>query len=451
MSQLGEIEHIVVVMLENRSFDQMLGFLYAGSGNRSPSGQQFDGLTGTESNLDQQGTPVTVFEIDVTQSPGYYTPGLDPGEGYTATNNQLFGSMTAPTPPIAKNNGFVADFEYWLSHADSQYPPVAGTTEKSIMGVFTPTDLPVLSGLARGYAVCDQWFASAPTETIPNRAFTLCGTSHGHMDDKTTVYDDPTIFGLLSKHDLDWRVYGYDTEILTKTTYTEITDADASHFGFFTDFQAAAAAGSLPPFTFLEPSWSYLGNSQHPNYDVAPGETFIFDVYQALRNGPGWNQTLLIVTYDEHGGCYDHVPPPQGAVPPDGNAGEFGFDFTRFGVRVPAVLVSPWIPAGTVFRVPPGTMPIDHTAILKTVEERWEILPTTLTARDQAAPSLGAVLTASAPRTDDPLAGVTPPVSPVTHTLVAAPTHIETVMADQKMRLATRHASGALHEPPTTT
>jgi phospholipase C len=228
--------------------------------------------------------------------------------------------MTAPTPPIAKNNGFVADFEYWFSHADSKYPPVAGTTEKSIMGIFTPTDLPVLSGLARGYAVCAQWFASAPTETIPNRAFALCGTSHGHMDDKTTVYDDPTIFGLLSKHTLDWRVYGYDTEILTKTTYTEITDADASHFGFFTDFQAAAAARSLPPFTFLEPSWSYLGNSQHPNYDVAPGEAFIFDVYQALRNGPGWNQTLLIVTYDEHGGCYDHVPPPQGAVPPDSNA-----------------------------------------------------------------------------------------------------------------------------------
>ena len=155
----------------------------------------------------------------------------------------------------------------------------------------------------------------------------------------------------------------------------------------FADFPAAAAAGSLPAFTFLEPSWGSTGNSQHPNYDVALGEQLIHDVYEALRDGPGWPQTLLIVTYDEHGGCYDHVPPPSGATPPDDDAGEFGFDFTRFGVRVPAVLVSPLIEAGTVFRVPAGTTPIDHTSILKTVQKRWS-LPA-LTARDAAAPTPG--------------------------------------------------------------
>ena len=106
----------------------------------------------------------------------------------------------------------------------------------------------------------------------------------------------------------------------------------------------------------------------------------------ALRDGPGWDQTLLIVTYDEHGGCYDHVPPPSGAIPPDQAIGEYGFDFTRFGVRVPAVLVSPLIAAGTVFRVPAGSMPLDHTSILKTVETRWG-LPS-LTARDAAAPDV---------------------------------------------------------------
>jgi phospholipase C len=118
-------------------------------------------------------------------------------------------------------------------------------------------------------------------------------------------------------------------------------------------------------------------------------------VYYALRNGPAWDQTLLIVTYDEHGGRYDHVAPPSGAVPPDSCAGEFGFDFTRFGVRVPAVRVSPLIAPGTVFR-PSGTVPLDHTSILRTVETRWG-LPA-LAARDAAAPDVGDVLTLAQPR-----------------------------------------------------
>jgi phospholipase C len=103
-----------------------------------------------------------------------------------------------------------------------------------------------------------------------------------------------------------------------------------------TDVKADAAGGTLPPLVFLEPSWSPTGNSQHPNYDVALGEQLIHDVYEALWAGPGWAQTLLAITYDEHGGCYDHMPPPWGATPPDNTAGEFGFDFTMFGVRVPA-------------------------------------------------------------------------------------------------------------------
>ena len=206
-----------------------------------------------------------------------------------------------------------------------------------------------------------------------------------------------------------WAIYGYDAEPLTKSTFTDVAAAANGTIGKFSDFQAAASGGTLAAFTFLEPSWSSTGNSQHPNYDVALGEQLIHDVYEALRGGPGWPQTLLIITYDEHGGCYDHVPPPSGATPPDATPGEFGFDFTRFGVRVPAVLVSPLIAAGTIYRVPDGSMPLDHTCVLRTIEKRWD-LPA-LTARDQAAPDLGAVLTLTTPRTDDPLAGVTAPVT----------------------------------------
>ena len=132
-----------------------------------------------------------------------------------------------------------------------------------------------------------------------------------------------------------------------------------------------------------------------------------------------------MLSYDEHGGCYDHVPPPWGATPPDNNAGEFGFGFDRFGVRVPAVLVSPMIAPGTVYRVPAGSVPLDHTSILKTIEQRWNVPP--LTARDAAAPGLGDVLTLTTPRTDDVLAGVTVPVSGAASPSAGQISHLEAV------------------------
>jgi phospholipase C len=409
-NQLSSINHIVVLMLENRSFDHMLGLLYSASGNVSPSGQPFEGLTGEESNPDANGAPVSIFTIAPSDSNAFFMPGADPGEGYSATNSQLFGATTPPTPPVATNNGFVTDFNYTLGwEANENYSILPGTTASSIMGVFPPTMLPVLSGLAQGYAVCDFWFGSVPTETLPNRAFVNAGTCQGHMDDKTTKYTCPSIYSTLSSYDLTWSVYGYDAPPLTRMDFSDTTNADDSHFGEFTDFQTAAANGMLASYTFLEPSWDADGNSQHPNYNVALGEQLIHDVYYALRNGPAWNETLLIIVYDEHGGCYDHAAPPSGATPPDDSAGEYGFDFTRFGPRVPAVLVSPLIPAGTVFRVPDGATPLDHTSILKTIEARWN-LPA-LTARDAAAVDIGDALTLAVPRTDDPLQGVAVPLA----------------------------------------
>ena len=427
---LASVNSVVVLMLENRSFDHMLGYLYPG--NATPSGQPFDGLTGTESNPGSTGQPVTVFQIEPTTPNAYYMPGADPGEGYMATNDQLYGSIHAPASGLAApGQGFVKDYAYtlgWQSKEPASWPIVTGTVEGDIMGCFTPAALPVLSALATGYAVCDQWFASVPTETMPNRAFACAATSQGHMDDKTHTFTSPTIFGLLDAAGLGWSVYGYDEEPLTKDTFTQISSADASHFGQFTDFQAAAAAGTLPPYTFLEPSWNSTGNSQHPNYDVALGEQLIHDVYEALLAGPGWPGTLLVITYDEHGGCFDHVPPPWGATPPDNTVADtvppFGFD--RFGVRVPAVLVSPLIAPGTVYRAAAGTL--DHTSILRTVQQRWN-LPT-LTARDAAAPAFGDVLTLTTPRTDDVLAGVTIPVASGPAPAAGTVSHLESIHAE---------------------
>jgi phospholipase C len=431
LNQLSAINHIVVLMLENRSFDHMLGFLYQDRNNVSLAGQPFDGLTGAESNLDSSGNSVKVFPITSATPNAYFMPGADPGEGYAATNDQLFGSQTAPVPPVARNAGFVTDYATTLAweSKDPSYAVLPGTAPSQIMGIFTPATLPILSGLARGYAVCDQWFSSAPTETMPNRAFANAGTSQGHMNDATHSFTSPSIFGLLTKNNLGWSIYGYSQPPKTRLDFTDTANASESHFGVFTDFTAAAAAGTLPPFTFLEPSWESTGNSQHPNYDVALGEQFIHDVYYALFNGPAWHQTLLILTYDEHGGCYDHVAPPGGATPPDSTVGQFGFDFKRFGLRVPTVLVSPLIVAGTVFRVAQEATPLDHTSILKTVETRWG-LPA-LTARDAAAIDVGDVLTLTVPRTDDPLAGVIVPTSTGANPSAALPSHLQRMYAEQ--------------------
>jgi phospholipase C len=427
--QLGRIEHIVVLMLENRSFDHMLGFLYSDTDNRSPAGAPFEGLTGTEANSDATGKSVSVFRIDPSGPAPYFAPGANPGEGYSATNLQLFGADPAPVPAIAGNGGFVTNFAATLALDAARHRPIQpGTTPADIMGMFTPELLPVLSGLARGYAVCDHWFCSVPTETIPNRAFVAAGTSQGHMNDSTKSFTVPTIFGLLSTASVTWKIYGYDSEPLTRLDFPDTTAAPDSHFGLFPDFQHDAAEDRLPGYAFLEPSWGSSGNSQHPPYDVAKGEQLIHDVYRALRDGPGWNQTLLIVTYDEHGGCYDHVPPPTGAIPPDGTTGEYGFDFTRFGVRVPTVVVSPLIAPGTVFRVPSDSTPLDHTSILKTVEARWGLRA--LTARDAAAPDIADVLTLSTPRADDPLDGVVVPTSAAPNPAAGVPSHLQEVQAE---------------------
>lgn len=430
---LASVDHIVLLMLENRSFDHMLGYLYPG--NITPSGQPFEGLAGTESNPDSSGQPVTVYPIEPATPNAYLMPGADPGEGYMATNSQLYGSNATPAAGTAATcQGYVTNYAYTLGWETQEggWNIVTGTTANEIMGCYTPAALPVLSALAKGYAVCDQWFCSVPTETLPNRAFACAATSQGHMDDKTHTFTSPTIFGLLDAAGLGWAVYGYDEQPLTQSTFTQISTAASSHFGLFSDFQSAAAAGTLPAFTFLEPSWSSSGNSQHPNYDVALGEQLIHDVYEALRGGPGWPQTLLVITYDEHGGLFDHVPPPWGAVQPDSSTGEFGFGFDRFGPRVPAVLVSPLIEEGTVFRVPASGTPLDHTSILKTVEQRWNLAA--LTARDAAAPGFGDVLTLGTPRTDDVLAGVTVPVSPVASPAVGTVSHLQQVWAELHSR-----------------
>jgi phospholipase C len=178
-------------------------------------------------------------------------------------------------------------------------------------------------------------------------------------------------------------------------------------FSHFDDFKRACASSSLPRYSFLEPSFLGNPNDDHPPHDVRAGEQFLFEIWQAVSQSPAWQNTLLVITYDEHGGTYDHVMPPWNASCPDAqsNPGQQGFTFNRFGVRVPTVVVSPWIQAGTVFRSDSvAGVPYDHTSILATLRDWLEIpsekmLPSTRVAN---APTLAQVLSLQTPRTDIP-------------------------------------------------
>ncbi|MFI4979946.1 MAG: alkaline phosphatase family protein, partial [Nevskiales bacterium] len=166
-NQLGKVNHIVQLMLENRSFDQMLGFLYSDSGNVSAAGHPFDGLTGNESNPDDTGREVKVYRIKATDPQPYLMPGADPGEGFQNTNYQLYSTDDPAPGAIPDNKGFVKNFKSAIASdlAKHYKDTLPGTQPAQIMGMYTPDLLPILSGLAWGYAVCDAWFASAPTMT----------------------------------------------------------------------------------------------------------------------------------------------------------------------------------------------------------------------------------------------------------------------------------------------
>jgi phospholipase C len=420
-------------MLENRSFDHLLGYLYPRSGN-------FDGLDGTESNRDLAGTAVSVYPITPEDQNAYYYPLANPTEGFVATNEQLFSSANAPADGKAANDGFVTSFARELANpAHPLDPKLIGAEPSSIMGMYSPETLPVLSGLAKGFAVCDRWFASVPTQTFPNRAFAVAGTSLGYTDNSahgTPAFNTPSVFGKLADAGQTWTIYGFSDRPLTAGDFP-----DTVHRGpgcqveaGFEKFQSDVASAQLAAFSYIEPVWAkhpsrnaapgttqadnehnfQEQNDQHPVSNLAVGEKLIYDVYTSLiSNQAVWEKSLLIVTYDEHGGNYDHVPPETGATPPDDIIGASGFDFTRFGVRVPAVIVSPLIPAGTVFRAPAGSPPYDHTSIIATLRARFNL--GALGKRDAIAPHLGPVLTLSEPRRDDPLKGVTPPTAPDPH------------------------------------
>ena len=287
-------------------------------------------------------------------------------------------------------------------------PPYAAA---AIMHHYTPDQVPVISALARQFAVCDQWHASAPNQTWPNRFFVHTASAGGYVDNSPArfPYTMPTVFNLLESKGLPWKVYFRD---LPQALTLFHLWGHAANFRPFAEFADDAAKGQLPAYSFLEPQYFAdlalgMPSDQHPPHDITFAEQLIAKVYNAVRAAPAWHETLLVITYDEHGGCFDHAPPPAALSPGDGRLHD-GFAFDRFGVRVPAVIVSPYIPAGTILRAAPNGLPhrgppfpYDHTSIIATLRKCFDLGPP-LTARDAAAPDLDAVLTLAAPSNDGP-------------------------------------------------
>jgi phospholipase C len=379
----NKIEHLVVLMMENRSFDHMLGFL------KSPA-WPIDGLNGTETNPDSRGAAVRVTPD--ARFAGDLTP--DPGHDFISVNEQIFSNSTA-TPP-ANMQGFVKAYE----------GKTGGNVQKAhnIMKCFGPGRLPALQTLAQEYAVCDRWFASVPGPTLPNRAFAWGATSLGRVDMNPNYLALKTVFELLDGHGVTSKIYYTDVTIGLAVGFLE--QRAKKFFFHFDDFIKDCKNNKLPAFSFVEPRFNDLDDrgeffpaaDQHPDHNVFQGEKVIKAVYDAVTsNKQSWESTLLVITYDEHGGLYDHVIPPATVSPGDRPPGSTVFSFERLGVRVPAVLISPFIPKRTVIH----NKVFDHTSIIATASKLFvNSAPFFLTERDRRALTFEDCLTLAAPRRD---------------------------------------------------
>lgn len=428
---LPQIKHIIVVMLENRSLDDICGWLYKPGTTPQPSQflpasspQVYNGLKSSYfnpvSDLYFKGQSTETYPV-FDQANATNMPDPDPEETFDNVSYQLFGPEAPSPDPTWPNLGFVINYE----------KAVSANIPVQIMEPFSTAQLPVISALATNFAVSDEWYSSVPSQTWPNRAFFHAGTSNGNVNNGTIPnpfdWDVRNIFKVLDDIRVDWRVYS-DTEIVPPLTWLMFPNLwlEVDHFHHFEDFKQDCASGNLAPYTFLEPSFLVEPNDEHPPHDVVAGEQFLYDIWQAVSQSPAWPETLLMITYDEHGGTYDHVHPPFGAATPDAksNPGQEGFTFNRFGVRVPTVLVSPWIQAGTVFRTPnttPPGAPYDHTSLLATLRD-WLPIPADkmlTSARIAAAPTIEQVLTLPQARTQLP--NIPQPVAEVKSTATFLP------------------------------
>jgi phospholipase C len=398
MGNPDPICHVVVLMLENRSFDHMLGDatrVYPDLEGIPQDGPKYRNISRTNTVYEQKPNAQESINVDVPHE-------------FIDVQKQLGDATSHPM------GGFV-----------NSYLDVPGVSENNagqvdqVMSFFpfgdTPAQdsLPALHALARNFLVCDHWHSSMPGPTWPNRFFMHSGTCLGHIHMPSRkepqylyVYDQDTIYDFLKKAKKKWRIY-HDgipqsivmTNLLAEYTESLFTNNYSSMMDFFSDVKGSE--NDFPEYVFIEPSYfDETENDQHPPTGVASGDQLIKNVYNAIRSNEAlWKSTLLIITYDEHGGFFDHVPPPA-TVAPDSNTQEYAFN--RLGVRVPTILVSPWVQRGVCKTL------FDHSSILRYVCDKWGMKPISFRTSPNAgiyqANSFASELTKlKAPRSDTPV------------------------------------------------
>ncbi|KAJ1427859.1 Phosphoesterase [Sesbania bispinosa] len=395
------IKTFVVLVQENRSFDHMLGWMKS-------LNPEIDGVTGSESNPVSTPDPNSNRILFADRS-GHVEP--DPGHMIDDVYEQVFGEQWSEVSAAKK---LPPTMEGFAQNAARQVR--TGATAETVMNGFKPELVPVYQELVKEFAVCDRWFASVPGPTQPNRLYVHSATSYGltTQDVKKLIGGLPqkTIFDSLDENGFSFGIYyQYPPSTLFYRNLRKLKYTD-NFLQYDLKFKKHCEEGKLPNYVVVEQRYfdllSLPGNDDHPSHDVAEGQKFVKEVYEALRASPQWNEILFVIIYDEHGGFYDHVPTPVDGVPsPDGIAGPdpFKFQFDRLGVRVPAIIISPWIEPGKVLHEPSGPFPTsqyEHSSIPATVKKIFN-LPEFLTKRDAWAGTLDGLLTLTTPRTDCPV------------------------------------------------
>lgn len=449
----SEIKHVVVLMLENRSQDNVLAWLYDHEDlpfHFIPATETtpYHGLT--EDTLDQYTNTLrnAAGEIVYTCHPVkgipsraksklLNSPKIDPHEDFYNVTPQIFGYEGSTVPDMS---GFLQNYAsvWWDWEWVDQKSDIC-----AVMETYTSKELPVLYGLAKKYAVSDLWFSSVPTQTNPNRAFSICGTSEGQVMNGAmgnSKFKSDTIWNRLYEQapESTWTIFwqsdlipgivtGPFTGPNTFLAMSNIPEID-SHLMKVDFFHKLAREGNLPDYSFIEPQWTnsinlnakikyfglntlkrsveafvlgMQGNDLHPPGDVRTGENMVANIYTSLTANPeAWNKTLLVILFDEHGGIWDHIPPPA-AIPPDDNF-QNGFHFDRMGVRIPAIFISPLVNEKTVIRSDNPEVPFDHTSLIATIL-KWKNIDKSqwnMGKRVDAAPTFNSVITRETPRTD---------------------------------------------------
>lgn len=429
-------DHLVVVMFENRSFDNVLGWLY--QNDEVPAGSSFAGLhQGSYSNaVPGSGEKVAAHVYSGATDSVMASPIPDPGEAYPHVNTQIFETVDPESNSDLHSNGLRSPFN---APSATQKPTMGGFVADYIinykalakgkrtpsrleyevaMGGFSPEMLPVFSKLAKEFAVFDHWFCAVPSQTYCNRSFFHASTSNGFVTNHSnggyekwfdaTTSSAPTVFNRLIDEGKDWRVYYDEAQLISLTGMLHATVTEKywkTNFRTMKQFYLDVANGNLPAYAFIEPRMLFNHNDMHPPYgelkvgandgavvtnaavsDVRAGDKLLHDLYTALRTttstkGSHALNTAMLVTFDEHGGTYDHVPPPEAKPPGTGENGEMGFGFDRLGPRVPAILISAYTAQNTIVNDAKH-----HGSVIATLTRQHGLTP--LTHRDDDAPDM---------------------------------------------------------------